>query len=170
MTNPPFYPDENSLLASAASKARPPNSACTGAPVEMVTPGGETAFIQRIISESVLLKDRCQWFTSMLGKHSSVEIVVEELKKVGVENWAVKDLVQGKKTRRWCVGWSWWGRRPDLDTARGDAGASLGKAVLPFPPEYVLEVGMEVRYGYLQLADLNSLICLLQLADFACIA
>lgn len=159
MTNPPFYPNETSLLASAASKSRPPNSACTGAPVEMVTPGGETAFVLRIISESISLKDRCQWFTSMLGKHSSVEVVVEELKRVGVNNWAVRHLVQGKKTRRWCVGWSWSGRRPDLETARGRAGLSLGKGVLPFPSEYVF--GEDMRYGCPRANDsLQVFVCL----------
>ena len=78
----------------------------------MVTPGGEIAFVSRMIDESKVLKDRCQWYTSMLGKYSSVEIIVENLRGAGVENWAVKDLVQGNKTRRWAVAWSWGSMRP----------------------------------------------------------
>ena len=100
------------MLSSAAAKSRPPRSACTGVDIEMVTPGGEIAFVSRMIDESKLLKDRCQWYTSMLGKYSSVEIVVENLKGVGVNNWAVKDLVHGSKTRRWVVAWSWGSMRP----------------------------------------------------------
>ncbi|KAL8922219.1 MAG: hypothetical protein Q9208_005298 [Pyrenodesmia sp. 3 TL-2023] len=100
LTNPPFYPSPASLLASAAAKSRPPHSACTGAPIEMVTPGGETAFVSRIIAESVVLKERVRWYTTMLGKMSSVGVVVEELKAKGVANWAVKEFVQGGKTRR----------------------------------------------------------------------
>ena len=78
----------------------------------MVTPGGETAFVTRMIDESEQLRTRCQWYTTMLGKFSSVGVVVEELKKRGVSNWAVKEFVQGEKTRRWGVGWSWDHRRP----------------------------------------------------------
>ena len=113
MCNPPFYASTADYLSSAASKSRPPNSACTGADVEMVTPGGEIAFVTRMINESKALKDRCQWFTSMLGKYSSVEVIVENLKGAGIVNWAVKYLVQGNKTRRWAVGWSWQDMRPN---------------------------------------------------------
>ncbi len=78
----------------------------------MVTPGGEIAFASRMIDKSSILKNRCQWYTSMLGKYSSVEVVVENLRAAGVVNWAVKDLVQGNKTRRWAVAWSWGNMRP----------------------------------------------------------
>ncbi len=78
----------------------------------MVTPGGETAFVGRMIEESSVLKTRCQWYTSMLGKLSSVGTIVEKLKEGGVENFAVKEFVQGGKTRRWGVAWSWGPMRP----------------------------------------------------------
>lgn len=78
----------------------------------MVTPGGEVSFVSRMVDESKLLGDRCQWYTSMLGKYSSIEVIVEKLRSTGVVNWAVKDLVQGNKTRRWAVGWSWVSMRP----------------------------------------------------------
>ncbi|KAL8669648.1 MAG: hypothetical protein Q9168_005774 [Polycauliona sp. 1 TL-2023] len=110
--NPPFYSSPNDLLSSAAAKSRPPHSTCTGSPIEMVTPGGEIAFVTRIITESEQLRDRCQWYTTMLGKYSSLAVIIEELKKRGVVNWAVKEFVQGGKTRRWGVAWSWGMRRP----------------------------------------------------------
>ena len=113
MCNPPFYGSPADLLASAAAKSRPPHSACTGADIEMGTLGGEIAFVNRMIDESKVLKDRCQWYTSMLGKLSSVGIIVERLRKVGIKNWAIKDLVQGKKTKRWAIAWSWGGMRPN---------------------------------------------------------
>ena len=114
--NPPFYASPADLLASAAAKSRPPHSACTGADVEMVTPGGEVAFVTRIIDESYRLKERVQWYTSMLGKYSSVSTIVETLKGKGVGNWAVKEFVQGGKTRRWGVAWSWGDMRPRMVT------------------------------------------------------
>lgn len=113
MCNPPFYASSSELTASAKSKSRPPYSACTGAEIEMVTAGGEVAFVSRMIDESQQVKDRCQWFTSMLGKYSSLEILVQKLKDAGVDNWAVKDLIQGNKTKRWAIAWSWQDLRPN---------------------------------------------------------
>ncbi|KAI4277985.1 MAG: hypothetical protein LQ337_001368 [Flavoplaca oasis] len=137
--NPPFYSSPADLLSSAAAKSRPPHSTCTGSPIEMVTPGGEVAFVTRIIEESQHLKQRCQWYTSMLGKYSSLGLIVEELKKKGVVNWAVKEFVQGGKTRRWGVGWSWDMRRPREDIARG-VSSSIPKHLLPFPSEFKFEI------------------------------
>ncbi|KAI4115760.1 MAG: hypothetical protein LQ338_007815 [Usnochroma carphineum] len=139
LTNPPFYSSPTDLLSSAAAKSRPPHSACTGAPIEMVTPGGEVAFASRIIAESAVLRERVQWYTTMLGKLSSVGAVVEELKNVGCGNWAVKEFVQGGKTRRWGVGWSWGGRRPGESVARG-VSSSIPKHLLPFPSQFCFEI------------------------------
>ncbi|KAL9103040.1 MAG: hypothetical protein Q9163_001870 [Psora crenata] len=134
MCNPPFYASSADLVASAASKSRPPHSACTGADVEMVTPGGEVAFVSRMIDESKGLGERCMWYTSMLGKSSSVEAVVQRIRAAGMDNWAVKDLVQGSKTRRWAVAWSWGSLRPPEAAARSTS--TIPKHLLPFPPEH----------------------------------
>ena len=169
--NPPFYSSTSDLLSSAAAKARPPHSACTGADVEMVTPGGEIAFVSRMIDESKGLKNRCQWYTSMLGKYSSVEIIVENLRGAGIDNWAVKDLVQGTKTRRWAVAWSWKNMRPSQvsakllsidvvvrqlteltkNTARGTS--TLPKHLLPFPSESPFSVEMSIEHCSQRLND-----------------
>ncbi|KFY51097.1 hypothetical protein V496_08947 [Pseudogymnoascus sp. VKM F-4515 (FW-2607)] len=100
----------------------------------MVTPGGETAFVARMIAESVPLGQRVRWFTAQLGKLGSVATVVKELKEKGVKNWAVGELVQGR-TKRWVVGWSWVGWRPAVRVARGAVGVAGGD--LPFPSEAV---------------------------------
>lgn len=55
----------------------------------------------------------------MLGKLSSVGIIVERLKRAGCRNWAVTEFLQGTKTRRWGVAWSWRGLRPAVGVARG---------------------------------------------------
>lgn len=134
MCNPPFYSSTTELSESAASKQRPPNSACTGAPNEMVCDGGEVGFVSRMITESLKLKDRVQWYTSMLGKFSSVAVIVQGLREAGVGNWAVMEFVQGTRTRRWAVAWSWDDMRPKSTTARGIG--SLPKHLMPFPSEY----------------------------------
>ncbi len=110
--NPPFYSSSFDLVASASGKSKPPFSACTGAAVEMVTPGGEVAFVRRMIKESLALKTKCQWYTSMLGKLSSVHVLLQELQEAGVRNWAATEFLQGQKTRRWAIAWSFRKARP----------------------------------------------------------
>lgn len=123
MCNPPFYESTDDMLVAAKAKQRAPFSACTGAEVEMVTPGGEVAFVSRMIQESLELRDRVEWYTSMLGKIASVSVIVEKLKTAGVSNWAVTEFVQGSKTRRWAVAWSWGDMRPRM--------VSVHLAILP---------------------------------------
>jgi len=130
MANPPFYESEAEMAAAAAKKARPPLSACTGAPVEMVCAGGEVAFVRRLMRESAALRRRVRWYSSMLGKMSSLEAVVDALRELGVDNYAVTEFVQGSKTRRWAVAWSFGAMRPTQDTARGMK-ALAWKKILP---------------------------------------
>lgn len=87
---------------------------CTGAAVEMVTRGGEVAFVKQMIDESLELRDRIQWYTSMLGKLSSINVLVETLIKHGITNFAVTEFEQGSKTKRWALAWSWGDRRPAM--------------------------------------------------------
>ncbi|KAK5191487.1 hypothetical protein LTR92_008658 [Exophiala xenobiotica] len=151
MTNPPFYESESSMLASARSKSRPANSSCTGAPIEMITPGGEVSFVSRLIDESALPQNRSrvQWSSAMLGKLSSVGSIVQHLRDQKCTNFAVTDFIQGsgKKTRRWCVAWSWLGSRPTMAVSRGTgtgtgivgsgsgSGSGVEKKYLPSPTE-----------------------------------
>jgi 23S rRNA (adenine1618-N6)-methyltransferase len=131
MTNPPFYSSSDELSASAAKKSLAPSTACTGAPVEMVTPGGEVAFVTRVIEESLVLRERVTWYTAMVGFLSSLTSLVERLKKEDVGNYAVTEFVQGSKTRRWALAWSFGARRPEERVVRGVNVQSLAKSVLP---------------------------------------
>ena len=70
----------------------------------------------------------------MLGKLSSVPIIVEALKAAGVTNWAVTEFVTGGRTRRWAVAWSFGPWRPRVDVARSCA--AVGRECLPFPSEF----------------------------------
>ncbi|KAI0545325.1 hypothetical protein F4679DRAFT_480906 [Xylaria curta] len=130
MVNPPFYSSETELLELAQQKSQPPHSACTGAPVEMVCEGGEIKFVGRMIEESLRLGGRVQWYTAMLGKLSSLEALVEILRGHDINNFAVTTFVQGSKTRRWGLAWSFLARRPSLDASRG----LLGSAKKYLPP------------------------------------
>ncbi|KAI0860350.1 hypothetical protein F4860DRAFT_222910 [Xylaria cubensis] len=132
MVNPPFYGSETELLDLARQKSQPPHSACTGAPVEMVCEGGEVKFVGRMIEESLNLGGRVQWYTAMLGKSSSLEALVEILNRHNINNFAVTTFVQGSKTRRWGLAWSFISRRPSLEASRGLLGsAATAKKYLP---------------------------------------
>lgn len=130
MMNPPFYTSEDDMLSSANKKARPPMSACTGAPVEMVCEGGEVTHVGRLLRESLVLRDRVQWYTSMFGKLTSLEALVEQLHGHGIDNYAITEFVQGNKTRRWALGWSFGPMRPAEHVARGMK-ANIWKKILP---------------------------------------
>lgn len=84
------------------------------AEIEMITSGGELTFVTRMIEESRQLGEQVLWYTAMLGKLSSVTVIVEELIAHGNHNYAVTEFVQGSKTRRWAVGWSWTDLRPAM--------------------------------------------------------
>lgn len=112
MCNPPFYTSREDMTQSAEGKSQNPSSVCTGADIEMVTAGGEVAFVARMIEESLKLRNQIQWYTSMLGKLSSVSTLVEKLIKHDNHNYAVTEFVQGSKTKRWALAWSWGDRRP----------------------------------------------------------
>lgn len=142
MTNPPFYESAAELAALAAKKARPPLTACTGAPTEMVTDGGEVGFASRLLAESLVLRERVGWYSTMLGKHSSLETVVAMLREDGVDNYAVTEFIQGTRTRRWAVAWSFGDMRPAGDVARGMADPSWGR-VLPARTEHELTTRKE---------------------------
>jgi 23S rRNA (adenine1618-N6)-methyltransferase len=150
MANPPFYSNTAELLTSASLKSRPPFTACTGSASEMVTPGGETAFVTRLISESLVLRSRIRWYTAMLGKLSSVSSLVATLREHRVDNYAVTEFIQGTKTRRWGLAWSFGDRRPAMAAARAARGAGIPKGLLPFPSEYVITVSLSL-YGLLGL-------------------
>lgn len=112
MCNPPFYRDEQDIYDSQSSKTDLPAAACLGSENEMVTEGGEVQFVMRMIEESMDLKDAIRyvnvngswsseatslrgvpanllwlnrWYTSMLGKRSSVDQIVAFLKEQKVQ-------------------------------------------------------------------------------------
>lgn len=113
MCNPPFYGSREEVDQATEDKEFDPSAACTGADFEMITPGGEGVFVTRIVNESVDVGKRCRWFTSLLGKHTSVAAVVAAIKGLKIDNYGITEFIQGN-TRRWGVVWSFSDERlPD---------------------------------------------------------
>ncbi|XP_034903320.1 uncharacterized protein [Populus alba] len=98
MCNPPFF----ETMEEAGLN---PKTACGGTPEEMVCPGGEKAFITRIIEDSVVLKESFWWFTSMVGRKVNLKFLTSKLREVGVTIVKTTEFVQGQ-TCRWGLAWS----------------------------------------------------------------
>lgn len=60
MCNPPFYASREEVLQSTEAKEFSPSAVCTGADNEMITPGGEVAFVATMVKESIQSKSRCR--------------------------------------------------------------------------------------------------------------
>jgi len=45
-----------------------PNRVCEATPNELVTEGGELKFIEKIIEDSLIFKERIIWYTSLIGR------------------------------------------------------------------------------------------------------
>lgn len=78
----------------------------------MITEGGEYGFISRMVEESLLLKERIIWYTSMIGLKKTIRPLVRLLTDAGITNYVVTQFAQGK-TYRWAIAWSFYqDRRP----------------------------------------------------------
>lgn len=139
LCNPPFFTNtaEMERSLSGEGKATGPNAICTGSNMEMICPGGDLGFVTRIVEESLILRQKVTWYSSMLGKLSSAKAIVELLKSEGVTNWAVGVLDPGTKTgtKRWVIAWSFGNLRPRNSIAR-PSGGSFPHDLLPFPTAY----------------------------------
>lgn len=137
MCNPPFYSSEEDMARAYGSKEMPPSAVCTGSTNEMICEGGDVGFVSRILEESLQLRERVQWHSSMLGRLVSAQQLVAKLREHGITNFAVTNLKAGHKTRRWAVAWSFGDLRPANAVARH---GELVQAILPTATEWTVSV------------------------------
>jgi 23S rRNA A1618 N6-methylase RlmF len=111
MCNPPFFAAEED--ARKASHYR----ACDANVQELVTPGGEQAFVSRMIADSKVLRDRVRWYTTMVGHKSSLAAAMAEIKAASASLVRSTTFYQGK-TIRWAVAWSFEEMEPRCSSLR----------------------------------------------------
>lgn len=116
LCNPPFH----ATLADAAAgsqrkwqnlgREREQGSAPTlnfgGQAAELCCEGGEVGFISRMIRESLALRGRCLWFTSLVSRHTNLPLLREVLLEVGVVESQELIMTQGQKQSR-VLAWTW---------------------------------------------------------------
>lgn len=116
MCNPPFYESLSELDRLKGQKLTPiPGSVLKARNHELVTSGGEVCFVSRMIDESMSASastsilaststsvstasvTRATWFTSMVGRKSSLVTLVEKLKQLGITNYAIHEIVTNRQ-------------------------------------------------------------------------
>lgn len=111
--NPPFH--ESQAAAEAASTRKVKNlKGKVGKKVtlnfggqsnELWCEGGESAFIQKMIQESITFKYNCFWFTSIVSKEEHVRELILALKKARVTDRKIYDMTLGNKKSRF-IAWT----------------------------------------------------------------
>lgn len=111
--NPPFFSEPSGTPEEGRPRRTAnPRRACTARAHEACTPGGEAAFVCRLVDESARVPLRCRWWSSLLGCKRSLRAVWDYLHggtaplppglPLAVEE---AELVQGR-TARWVIAWS----------------------------------------------------------------
>jgi len=104
MTNPPFYGtlEEASDIRKGDGRERTDMITSEG-----VYPGGEVGFVIHMIEDSLYLRQRISWYTSMVGKKSSLNSLVKKLRDLGFGRGNIRttEFVQGKMNR-WGLAWT----------------------------------------------------------------
>lgn len=119
MCNPPFHTSlaqakEGSerkwhnlgkALPSNKKQAEEVNFNFGGQEAELWCPGGELAFIQRMIKESTQIPTQCFWFSSLVSKSANLAEIEASLKHAKVLQHKTINMSQGQKQSR-LVAWT----------------------------------------------------------------
>lgn len=122
--NPPFHssPDEaadgtlrklNNLKLKNASE---PVLNFGGQNNELWTPGGEEAFVRKMIEESSEFAGNCLWFTTLISKKSTLPGVYKALKQIKAAEVRTIDMAQGQKISR-IAAWSFMDKKQQREWA-----------------------------------------------------
>lgn len=115
LSNPPFHASAAEARAGSLRKWRNlgrPEAAASRGPVlnfggrggELWCPGGEAAFVCRMVRESAQQPGLCGWFTSLLSKSANLPRVQAALREAGAARVRVLEMSQGQKRSR-IVAW-----------------------------------------------------------------
>ena len=126
MCNPPFHSSQAEATAGSERKVRnlsanakkkgikgfeqpakgsKPVLNFGGQKAELWCPGGEAAFIRRMIKQSVDKQSQCMWFTTLVSKKDNLPGIYKALQKADAAEVRTMDMVQGQKLTR-VVAWT----------------------------------------------------------------
>ncbi|KAJ9453877.1 Ribosomal RNA large subunit methyltransferase F [Diplonema papillatum] len=110
MCNPPFYDAKEDDGSEKIVKKRRKHGNRVGAITasENATAGGELAFIEQLLEESLSLGPAVKWYTTMFGRKQSVaafRLKLNTLSLAGVISFRLTSFALGTTTR-WLVAWT----------------------------------------------------------------
>lgn len=109
--NPPFHASPEEAAAGTLRKIRNLGSPAArssaklalnfgGRANELWCPGGEVAFIRRMIAESAARPDLCLWFTTLVSKRASMPVLERALRQTRVTDVRTIAMFAGQKQSR----------------------------------------------------------------------
>ena len=113
LCNPPFHESEEAAQEGSLRKVRNLTGSSYsqaklnfgGQAAELWTKGGELAFIQNMIRESVAFRSQVFWFTTLVSKSENLPQILKSLSQVGIREQKIKEMAQGNKISRF-VAWT----------------------------------------------------------------
>lgn len=115
LCNPPFHASANEAASGSKRKWRNlgrldpkrklPVLNFGGQAAELWCPGGEAAFVARLIGESAAHRNQVLWFSTLISKAGNLPGVYATLKKVGALETRTVEMSQGQKQSRF-VAWT----------------------------------------------------------------
>jgi 23S rRNA (adenine1618-N6)-methyltransferase len=113
--NPPFHVSEEKATRGTQRKIKNLDNKSTqkttlnfgGQNAELWCEGGEEKFIVNMIKESVLIPNKCMWFTSLVSKKEHLSSIYRSLKSAKVLESQTIEMAQGQKISR-IVAWTFW--------------------------------------------------------------
>ncbi len=108
--NPPFYDSETASNLAHQKRHQthqkrslpsdPLIRSMQGRSPELIYPGGEVEFVKKLIRESSGFRKQISWFTTLLSKASSLNLLESELTKANVSEIRIIPMKHGNKTTR----------------------------------------------------------------------
>jgi len=112
LCNPPFHGSAREVREAAQQKWRKLGRSAEGTArnfggqgAELWCEGGESGFIRRMITESVELRNRVRWFTTLVSSSASLPPIHRALRHVEARDIRTVPMAQGQKQSRF-VAWS----------------------------------------------------------------
>lgn len=126
LCNPPFHKSAEAAQAGTNRKNKNLNKGKQrtdhtlnfgGQSAELWCPGGEIAFVSRMIHESVQFADQVCWFTCLISKKENINPLSNTIAKQKATQSIVIDMAQGQKNSR-ILAWSFLSPKQQLIWAK----------------------------------------------------
>jgi 23S rRNA (adenine1618-N6)-methyltransferase len=113
MCNPPFHSSLQEAEQGTRRKLQNLGNDTTKKPVlnfggqntELWCPGGEAAFVSRMVYQSSQMPLQCFWYSTLISKHDNLAAVYKALKKANAFDVKTISMAQGQKVSR-IVAWT----------------------------------------------------------------